>query len=157
MKTDPAGATGANPARDDTRRLIGIDIGGTKCAVGVWREGRVEEVARFATGSWDEAYRRLCEAVAPLERGTEMVFGVSCGGPLDAAAGVILHPPNLPPSWHGVPIVRHLTTRFGGRAFLMNDANACALAEWRFGAGRGARHLIFLTCEIGRASWRERV
>ncbi len=149
MKTDAAGATGANPGRGPNRRLIGLDLGGTKCAVSVWREDRVEEVARFGTGGWDEAYCRFCDAVAPLAEGAEVVFGVSCGGPLDAAAGVILNPPNLPVSWHGVPIVRRLTERFGGRAFLMNDANACALAEWRFGAGRGAHHLIFLTCGTG--------
>lgn len=149
MKLDAAGATGANPASTGTRRLIGIDIGGTKCAVSVWRNERVEEVARFATGEWDKAYRHFCDAVDPLTGGAEVVFGLSCGGPLDAAAGVILHPPNLPTSWHGVPIVSQLTARFGGRAFLMNDANACALAEWRFGAGRGARHLLFLTCGTG--------
>jgi glucokinase len=80
------------------------------------------------------------------------VFGVSCGGPLDPPAGVIRSPPNLPPSWHGVAITRRLTERFGGEAFLMNDANACALAEWRFGAGRGTRHMIFLTSGTGLGS-----
>jgi glucokinase len=74
---------------------------------------------------------------------------VSCGGPLAPKDGVILAPPNLPPSWHGVAITRRLTERFGGEAFLMNDANACALAEWQFGAGRGTRHMIFLTSGTG--------
>jgi glucokinase len=65
---------------------------------------------------------------------------------------VILAPPNLPASWHGVRIADRLTARFGGRAVLMNDANACALAEWRFGAGRGTRHMVFLTAGTGMGS-----
>jgi glucokinase len=77
------------------------------------------------------------------------IFGISCGGPLDAARGIILSPPNLQPSWHGVEIARIITQRFGGRAMLMNDANACALAEWRFGAGRGCHNMVFLTSGTG--------
>jgi glucokinase len=78
-------------------------------------------------------------------------LGVSCGGPLDATQGLILSPPNLP-GWDRIAICAELTARFGCRAFLMNDANACALAEWQFGAGRGCRNMVFLTMGTGMGS-----
>jgi glucokinase len=138
------------PGRIVTRPIVGLDLGGTKCAVAVLREGgRVEEVARVATGEFEATFRELTDAVASLGGGAPPCFGISCGGPLDVGSGTILTPPNLPSSWHGVAIARLLTARFGGEAWLMNDANACALAEWRFGAGRGTRHMIFLTSGTG--------
>lgn len=129
--------------------VFGLDIGGTKCAASVLRDGRVEEIARVATGEFASTYRLLTDALRAHVTDPSPVFGVSCGGPLDTNTGVILSPPNLHASWHGVAITRLLTERFGGRAFLMNDANACALAEWQFGAGRGTRHMIFLTSGTG--------
>ena len=129
--------------------LIGVDIGGTKCAVSVPdADGGVREVARFATAGPRETLDRLFAEIARLAPGPAPVIGVSCGGPLDAARGLILSPPNLP-RWDRIAITTELTARFGGRAFLMNDANACALAEWQSGAGRGARNLIFLTMGTG--------
>lgn len=129
--------------------LIGIDLGGTKCAVSVPdpRAG-VAEVARFATAGPAATIDRLSAEIARLAPGPEVVFGISCGGPLDARRGLILSPPNLP-GWDRIAIGEELTRRHGGRAFLMNDANACALAEWQSGAGRGTRNLIFLTMGTG--------
>ena len=143
----------SRPMQSATNRpIFGLDLGGTKCAASVLRDGRVEEVARCATGEFEATFAQLMAGLRPHVNGETPCFGVSCGGPLDAAAGVILTPPNLPPSWHGVRIVSRLTALFGGDAVLMNDANACALAEWRFGAGRGTRHMIFLTSGTGMGS-----
>ena len=129
--------------------VIGIDIGGTKCAVSRLVDGRqVEETHRFPTQGRDDTLDALRRAVASLRPHSAPVFGISCGGPLDAARGLILSPPNLP-GWENTDITRFFTTHFGGTAVLMNDANACALAEWRFGAGRGTRHMIFLTAGTG--------
>jgi glucokinase len=134
------------------KNIIGIDIGGTKCAVSV-PEGaaRVREVARWATTDVRGTLARLYEEIAKLRPAAETVFGVSCGGPLDAPGGLILSPPNLP-GWDRIAICAELTARFGGKAFLMNDANACALAEWQFGAGRGCRSMLFLTMGTGMGS-----
>ena len=132
----------------DEDSIVGIDIGGTKCAVSRLRNGRVEETFRIPTGEFAPTFAALADAVA--SGGTRAaIFGISCGGPLDAERGVILSPPNLAPSWHGARMGELLTEKFGGRAYLMNDANACALAEWQFGAGRGCRHLVFLTSGTG--------
>lgn len=136
--------------------LAGIDIGGTKCAVTLARPtgGTVDIIAkrRFPTPPTPEttitaliaALRELmAEHRLPLQR-----IGISCGGPLDSARGVVLSPPNLP-GWFNVPIVEIFETAFSAPAVLQNDAKAGALAEWLWGAGQGAKNLIFLTFGTG--------
>ena len=129
--------------------IIGVDIGGTKCALSVPVGGdRVREVVRFPTTDVSGTLERIYAEIARLAPSRDVVFGVSCGGPLDSKKGLVLSPPNLP-GWDRIPICAELTKRFGGRAFLMNDANACALAEWQFGAGRGCQSMMFLTMGTG--------
>ena len=135
-------------ASEGPEEIIGFDIGGTKCAASRVRHGVLEEIIRVPTGDFATTFAALTKAAARVMPANP-VFGISCGGPLDATRGVILSPPNLARSWHGVEICRRVVKKFGGRAFLMNDANACALAEWRFGAGRGCRHMVFLTSGTG--------
>lgn len=130
-------------------RLIGIDIGGTRCAVSVPDPlTGAREIVRVPTGAPEPTLERLLVGIARLGPGPDPVFGIACGGPLDAGRGLILSPPNLP-GWNRVAICAALTERFGGRAFLMNDANAGALAEWQDGAGRGTHNLVFLTMGTG--------
>lgn len=128
-------------------RLLGVDIGGTKCAVILGdNAGNVLQKAVFPTQDCAGTIARICAQAAaftPFD-----AIGISCGGPLDAAAGMILSPPNLP-GWDRVEIVRILSEAFHVPAFLRNDADAGALAEWQFGAGRGAQSLIFLTFGTG--------
>ena len=132
--------------------IIGLDIGGTKCVVVKATDaGVIERSIRFDTMAVGATLDRLFAAVAELQPGLAPVFGVSCGGPLDSTTGLILSPPNLP-GWDRIPICAELEQRFGGRAFLMNDANAGALAEWRFGAGQGCRNVVFLTYGTGMGS-----
>jgi glucokinase len=137
----------------ETDVIIGVDLGGTK--VGLCRAdgaGVISQTSRFLTTTCAATLDRLEQEIAALNPGPAPVFGIACGGPLDARRGLILSPPNLP-GWDAVPITDRLVQRFGGRAFLMNDANAGALAEWRFGAGqfdgRWAEHLVFLTSGTG--------
>ena len=75
-------------------------------------------------------------------------IGISCGGPLDSKRGVVMSPPN-PPGWDNVPVVRFFRDRFGVPAALQNDANACALAEYLYGSGRGVKNLVFMTFGTG--------
>ena len=128
--------------------IIGVDIGGTKCAViRADQHGIPRDVRRFPTTNVRETLENLYATIGGMDV-EDPVFGVSCGGPLDADKGVILSPPNLP-GWDGIPIVEELTRRFGGEAYLMNDANAGALAEWTHGAARGCRNVVFLTFGTG--------
>ena len=127
---------------------IGIDIGGTKCAVTRGSGTRIAEKIRFDTTGRDETLARIFDATAQLMTHDVTAVGVSCGGPLDAKRGVILSPPNLP-DWDDVHITEMLRNRFGVSAYLCNDADACALAEWRYGAGVGTDSMIFLTFGTG--------
>lgn len=135
--------------------LVGVDIGGTKTAVCfsvepphvIWRR-------EFPTRPQDGPEHALQTLVAAIREGLAetackpAAIGVSCGGPLDTVAGVIRCPPNLW-TWRDVPITSLLTREFGSPCALENDANAGALAEHRFGAGRGIQHMIFLTLGTG--------
>lgn len=125
----------------------GLDIGGTKTAFIVGDEkGTIlsrREVPTQAYPTWQE----VLKAVLPNE-GKPLAIGVSCGGPLDEERGLILSPPNLP-GWDEVPITAWLSETYQVPAYLENDANACALAEWRFGAGQGCRNMVFLTFGTG--------
>ena len=135
--------------------ILGFDIGGTKCAVitATWDGEKVtllkkEKCETLHTISGEEMLERLIALAEKLLDGKPDAIGISSGGPLDEKAGVILSPPNLP-RWRDVPVTRILEAHFGVRAYLKNDANACALAEWRFGAGEGCEHMIFLTFGTG--------
>ena len=93
--------------------IIGVDIGGTKCALSVPDgEARVKEVARFATTDVAGTRAQIYAEIARLDPPRDTVFGVSCGGPLDAKRGLILSPPNLP-GWDRIAICDELTQRFG--------------------------------------------
>lgn len=143
--------------------LAGIDIGGTKCAVSLGRvEGsRIVPIAkrRFPTpaapeealagfiGGLDELLAEHNEAMAGTPEPLAAI-GVSCGGPLNSSTGLVLSPPNLP-GWDRIDVVTPFRERYGVRVGLQNDANACALAEWQWGAGQGCDHMMFLTFGTG--------
>ena len=139
-------------------RLLGIDIGGTKCAIiyGIEQKGnlQVEDKIRFETTKVDETLRNILNNLTimmsrhGLTPENTSAIGISCGGPLDSKTGVIMSPPNLP-GWDNIPIVRILSEEFGVKAAVHNDANACALAEWKFGAGKGTRNMVFMTFGTG--------
>lgn len=131
------------------KEYIGIDIGGTKCAVIRGDEqGFITDKISFPTQNREETLAQIFDAVQQLWTKYVAAIGISCGGPLDAQKGVILGPPNLP-GWDRVPITELLTNRFHVPAYLENDANACAVAEWKFGAGKGCENMIFLTFGTG--------
>jgi glucokinase len=135
---------------------IGIDIGGTKCAVVYGTldaaSARIAAKRRFATPRGFPA--TLTAILAAIEEVTAeaglppRAVGISCGGPLNRETGRILSPPNLP-GWDNVDIVTPLRAALGVPVALENDANAGALAEWRWGAGQGFTHFAFLTFGTG--------
>jgi glucokinase len=136
--------------------LAGVDVGGTTCGVslGTSAEGEVEVTATASFDTPDGPGTTLDRLVDELdalvaETGARpAAVGVSCGGPLDSDAGLVHAPPNLP-DWDGVDVVNPFAERFGVPAALENDANAGALAEWQWGAGRGYHNVVFLTFGTG--------
>lgn len=139
--------------------VAGLDIGGTKSAV-LLAKASLDQVEFYGrkeiptVGSCNSVLEQLFQLLYELlaENGRTAVdlasVGVSCGGPLDENTGIIICPSNLP-GWENFEICRLITEEFGCKAFLMNDANACALAEYRYGAGRGKQNVIFLTFGTG--------
>ena len=125
---------------------IGVDIGGTKCAVVLGDESGILEKIKFSTTNCEETLNNIIQAVERIGKGD--AIGISCGGPLDLQKGLILSPPNLP-DWDRVAIVDLLSQKFGIPVYLCNDANACALAEWKYGAGQGTKNMVFLTFGTG--------
>ena len=138
--------------KPEPKRYIGLDIGGTKCAVVLGDEsGTVLKKASFPTGEVTVTLARLLDETEAMRKASDAPVrsvGISCGGPLDPERGIIQSPPNLP-GWDDIGIVRMIKEKTGLDAVLTNDANACALAEWRFGAGRGCRNMVFLTFGTG--------
>lgn len=127
--------------------FIGIDIGGTKCAVlkGVGTDIIYREA--FETMDCKSTLEKIFSMIENLGDDYEAI-GISCGGPLDEKKGIIQSPPNLP-GWDNIEICKMLKERFNKPAFLLNDANACALAEWKYGAGKGSENMAFLTFGTG--------
>jgi glucokinase len=142
--------------------IIGVDVGGTKTAV-VEGTGAAEILQRYEFET--EARRPFAETFPQLEAlvarardasahaGREaQALSVSVGGPLRIREGVLVDPPHLP-GWHGARLKERLTEAFPGLpVYVEHDGNAGALAEFRFGAGRGRprlRHLVFLTFGTG--------
>lgn len=133
---------------------IGLDVGGTKCAAtlgNVTDKIEIIDKEMFATAGlkYTEVLERFADFIEKKRVDYEIAgIGISCGGPLDGRRGVVLSPPGLP-GWDNVEIVRYFEEKFGIKTRLVNDANACAVAEWKFGAGSGAENMVFLTFGTG--------
>ena len=156
---DPPWVLAETPEVTRSGTLLGFDVGGTKVAVcAADAEGRILARRRRPTASRGDveadvrglvADARAVLAEAGLGPDEAPAFvGASVPGPLDADAEHVLRPPNLP-HWDRLPLRRRLEEALGAPVRLENDANAAALAEWRFGAGRGALDLVYLTMSTG--------
>ncbi len=138
------------------KQLVGIDIGGTKCAVciGSIENDNVKIMQKIKIDTPkntppETVLNMLADAVSSIISKEDMLsVGISCGGPLDSKRGIILSPPNLI-GWDHVEITAFFENRFGVPCHLQNDANACALAEWQFGAGKGTENMVFFTFGTG--------
>jgi len=140
------------------RPVIGIDLGGTKISTALidsagtiithdYRETRATEGQKAVIERMLDAARRVM-AQAGVNQAQVAAAGIGAPGPLDVEAGVVVAPPNLP-GWDRVPLRRLIENRLGITTFLENDANAAALGEHRFGAGRGVEHMIYVTASTG--------
>ncbi len=140
------------------KHVVGIDIGGTKLATVVAdATGNILSKVRqptLAEQGPEYALQQLFEmvyetlALAGVEQSAMSAIGVSCGGPLDTKTGVVYSPPNLP-GWDAFPLKTRLESEFQVPVTIENDANASALAEWRFGGGRGYDAVLYMTMSTG--------
>jgi len=138
--------------------ILGLDIGGTKTAVLLGDPaGSVLDRSEFPTHperGFPVVFAQLIETLTQVRAKAERagrapgVVSVSIGGPLNIERGIIHSPPNLP-GWDDIPLKDLLVERVGLPVYVEHDGNAGALAEWYFGAARGARNAIFLTMGTG--------
>lgn len=136
---------------------LGFDIGGTKIGMGF-----VSENGKFIAGDKFENINTKPEDVLPLlvskvknmaaEKNINLAdipsFGISAPGPADIPNGILTSPPNNP-YWRNVPILQYLQDNLQLKGFFENDANAAAIAEGYFGAGKNSKDYIYLTMSTG--------
>ncbi|MCK4258597.1 MAG: ROK family glucokinase [Halanaerobiales bacterium] len=137
--------------------VVGVDLGGTKILTAIANlEGEVLERVRVDTGAGEAAEKVIDRIVATVEEVIEKIgakkeevlqVGVGSPGPLNIREGVVLFSPNL--KWDNVPIVRMMEDALSIPVSLENDANAAAIAEHAFGAGKGTDHMIYMTISTG--------
>ena len=135
---------------------LAVDLGGTELrTAAVDDAGRALAFAALATRAQDGPEAIVAQIVASVDRVRAEVpgchilgLGVGAPGPLDPAAGIAIAPPTLA-GWHDVPLAALLRQRLGLEVRIENDANAAALGEWRFGAGRGTQSMVFVTVSTG--------
>jgi glucokinase len=137
---------------------LGVDLGGTKILIVVAdAAGNVRGTSRSATPATrgpDAVVHEIVEGARAAVADAGVSFsdiesvGISAPGPIDTVEGIITDPPNLS-GWHDVPLGRLISERLGVPAVLENDANCAAVGEHRFGAGRGYRHMLYVTLSTG--------
>lgn len=142
----------------EVKYAIGIDIGGTKTAIGIIdSDGKVCAKTSLPTDLTVDPHvmvSRIADAAKQLlaeqslnEAQIEGI-GVGAPGPLNTKSGHIVKPPNMP-AWHGFPLIESLKRHFVLPIAFENDATAAALAEKWQGAARDADHFIFITISTG--------
>lgn len=138
------------------RYALAGDLGGTSMRTAlVDEDGRIQErhsTPTQADSGPDVVLERFLDDAERLSRSVErseiVGIGAALAGPIDPATGVLYNPPNLP-GWDGFSPKAAIERRLALRATLANDATAAALAEHRYGAGRGYDDMIYMTVSTG--------
>jgi len=133
--------------------FIVCDVGGTQMRAALFPAGTTTplKIQRISTqGDEKLPLERLLELIASLwpENGQVAAITVAAPGPSDPDEGLVYEAPNIP-GWKNLPLKKHLQERFQVPCALGNDANLAALGEWRFGAGIGHDHLLYITISTG--------
>ena len=132
------------------KRVIGVDLGGTKILAGVVdRDGTVQRRRELPTplDSQDELLRGLADAVEDVLEEDVAALGFGIPSTIDQRSGKAVTSVNIPLA--DLDLRAWMRERFGLPVGIDNDANAATLAEWAHGAGRGTRHMVMLTLGTG--------
>ncbi len=138
------------------RLLLALDYGGTKHSAAVLRVGEWSWAVHgrvFSPPGADAAYDqatmlRMARELLSQAPGELIAVGVSFGGPVDAREGVVRLSHHVP-GWDDVPLAQRLTQELGAATAVDNDGNVAALGEWRYGQGREADSLLYVTVSTG--------
>ncbi len=135
--------------------VIGISIGGTKTAVThAFFDGEFSNIEKKVFNSYQNNPQQEMECIFNFIKEFNYpvdVISIITGGPQDIERGLMLKPPHLP-GFDNYPIVDILKDKYHCDVYYLNDADACALAEYKFGAGRGYKNMAYLTFGTGIGS-----
>jgi glucokinase len=143
--------------KNESRIVVGVDIGGTKVAAGlVNAEGEIlarNRTPMLTTGAPSNGLAAVSTAIRGLftdasSQNQIAAIGICTPGPLNPKTGVIINPPNLP-LWHNYALAEEMHRVYNVSIRVDNDANAAALAEAKWGAGRGYRNIFYATVGTG--------
>ena len=141
MKTQP-----------ESRFAIGVDFGGTSIKCALVSDGAI---VRYGTTIHTREEKdvgalvgRIAASVNALKTPEVEAVGIGLPGLVDSVRGVVHDLPNVP-GWNDVPLAERLHALTGLRVTMDNDANAMAFGEFRYGAGKGRRNVIFITLGTG--------
>jgi len=137
--------------------VVGVDLGGTKIYTALADDrGRLVAETTVPTTAAEgpgAVIARIVSTVREVQGAVSgathltLALGVGSPGPLDPVTGVVHDTPNL--GWHNVPLKKILEEMVGIPVLVDNDANLAALGEYYFGAGRGSRHMVYVTVSTG--------
>src|ERR1700722_4359406 len=143
---------------DQNNYLIGVDIGGTKVAAGfVDHAGEINYVTpvpmvsdRGAAAGLNSVIEALDSLLAKAQQNHWSIraIGICAPGPLDPNTGVVINPPNVP-CWRNFPLAAEISKRYHLPVKIENDANAAALAEVLWGAGKGHAKVFYISIGTG--------
>jgi len=138
--------------------IIGVDIGGTKVAAGLVDYcGEIQRQIREPMVSDGDAAAGLAAVLRAIDtllegdrKNAPMIggIGICAPGPLDPTTGMVINPPNVQ-CWRNFPLSQEVEKIYRVKVRVDNDANAAALAEGRWGAGRGCHQIFYATVGTG--------
>jgi glucokinase len=133
--------------------IVAVDIGGTQMRAAAYTQERIQPVKQKkipTLASKPGGLDRLIQVIEDVWPQNDSVAAIGLGspGPLDPHTGYLLAPPNNP-EWHNFPLAPSVEKHFGVKTFLDNDANLAGLGEYRFGAGKGHHHVLYITVSTG--------
>jgi glucokinase len=146
-----------NEAIEHLPLVVAVDLGGTQLRVAVLRGAKLLSRVGLLTGEqptperiFPRIFSAIQQALAKAQVSLEQIAGIGIGapGPLNSHTGIVYDPPNLP-GWKEVHVRQLLNEQFHVPIFVENDANAAALGEYMFGAGRGSRDIVYMTISTG--------
>jgi glucokinase len=134
-----------------SRHLV-ADIGGTQIRAALFDSETTTPllIKKTTTIGDNSALDRLCDLMGEIWKNDRTIesIGVAAAGPTDPYQGIVIAAPNIP-GWVNVPLREYISQRFDVPVYVGNDANLAALGEWKFGAGKGHHHLIYMTISTG--------
>lgn len=138
--------------------VLAVDLGGTKILVAIVSDrGEILAEERHPTQATEGPQAVIGRIVSAIEHILSLEkmtlsqlhsISMAAAGAIDIEKGLVTSSPNLP-GWRNIPVRDTVREKFGVDTFILHDANAAALAEQHFGAGKGAKNLIYVTVSTG--------